>query len=95
MASSEKREDQILKVSPSTPADKLASAISHGVYDGRQIVLRAIGAGAVNQAVKAIAIARSFVAPRGLDLSCRPGFTTVKMPDGQDISGIVFRIDSN
>lgn len=84
-------DEAVLRVKSNSSASSLASAISHAVYDGKKVTLRAIGAGAVNQAVKAIAIAQSFVGPRGLVLYCRPGFTTVKMPEG-DISAIVFRV---
>lgn len=83
--------ETVLRVKSSSSAASLASAISHAVYDGKRVTLRAIGAGAVNQAVKAIAIANSFVAPRGIVLDCRPGFTTVTMPDG-DISALLLRI---
>lgn len=80
-----------LKVKSSSSATNLASAIANNVYENRKVVLRAIGAGAVNQAVKAIAIAQSYVGPRDKRLSCRPGFTTIEMPDG-DISAITLRI---
>jgi stage V sporulation protein SpoVS len=46
----------------------------------------------VNQGVKAIAIANSFVAPRGIVLDTRPGFTTVNTPDAGEISAILLRI---
>ena len=39
--------------------------------------IQAIGAGAINQAIKAIAIARGFVAPSGMDLICIPAFTDI------------------
>lgn len=81
----------IFRVGSASPASSLAAAISHAVYDGKKTTLRAIGAGAVNQAVKAIAIAQSYVGQRGLVLSCRPGFATVKMKDG-DVSAIVLRV---
>jgi stage V sporulation protein S len=81
----------LLKVRSGSSAPALASAISHGVYDSRKVILRAVGAGAVNQAVKALAIAQSYVGTRGLVLSFRPGFVTVKMPD-REVSGIVFRV---
>lgn len=87
----DREEDGVLRVSNSSNASKLASAISHAVYDGKKVKLRAIGAGAVNQAVKAIAIAQAYVAPRGIVLYTRPGFTTVKMSDG-DISAIVLHV---
>jgi stage V sporulation protein S len=82
----------ILRVKSSSSATSLASAISHGIYDGKTVMLRAIGAGAVNQAVKAVAIARSFVAARGIDLSIRPGFTTVEMPDRDNVTAMLFRV---
>lgn len=75
----------------SSNPQSLASAISHAIYDSRKVTLRAIGAGAVNQAIKACAIARGYVAPRGIDLSVRPGFTTVTMRDG-DVSAITLLI---
>lgn len=69
----------------------LASALSHAIYDSKKVILRAIGAGAVNQAIKACAIARGYVAPRGIDLAIRPGFVTVHMDDG-DVSAIILQI---
>lgn len=80
-----------LRVKSSSSASKLASAIAHGIYDNDKVVLRAIGAGAINQAVKAIAIATQFVAIRGLVLACRPGFVTVQMPD-REVSAITFHV---
>lgn len=89
---SDDSEENVLRVKSSSSASSLASAIAHGVYDNRTIKLRAIGAGAVNQAVKAIAIARSYVASRGVDLYDVPGFANVTMGDGEEISAIVFNI---
>ena len=87
-------EERILRVKNNSSASSLASAISHGIYDGQEVVLRAIGAGSVNQAVKAIAIARSYVAPRAIDLHCIPGFATVEGKDDREISAIVFKVFS-
>jgi stage V sporulation protein S len=78
-------------VKSSSNPQSLASAISHAVYDSRKVTLRAIGAGAVNQAIKACAIARGYVAPRGIDITVKPGFTTVSMHDG-DVSAITLTI---
>lgn len=85
--------ETILRVKGSSSASALAAAISHGIYDGKTVVLRAIGAGAVNQAVKGIAIAQSYVGARGIVLSVRPGFTDVMMPDGK-VTAILLRIIS-
>lgn len=84
--------ETLLRVSGGTSAHDLAAAISHGVYDSKRVVLRAIGAGAVNQAVKAVAIAQSYVGSRGLVLSVRPGFTAVQMPDGTETTAIILRV---
>lgn len=84
--------DDILRVSASSNPTSLASAISHALYDGRKVVLRCIGAGAVNQGVKAVAIAQGYVGQRGITLSMRPGFTTVRMNDGAEVSAILMRV---
>lgn len=84
-------EESILRVKGSSNAQALASAVSHAIYDNRPVTLRAIGAGAVNQAIKAIAIARGYVAPRGIDLAVRPGFQTVTMHDG-DVSAVTLKV---
>ena len=87
-------EEPFLRVSASSNPQSVASAIAHAIYDKREVKLRAVGAGAVNQAVKALAIARGYVAPRGLDLTCKPGFTTIESRDGE-ISAIVFAITAS
>jgi len=84
-------EEAVLRVSASSNPQSVASAIAHAIYDKHEVKLRAVGAGAVNQSVKAIAIARGYVAPRGMDLICKPGFTTIQSRDGE-ISAIVFII---
>lgn len=87
-------EEPFLRVSASSNPQSVASAIAHAIYDNRQVKLRAVGAGAVNQAVKALAIARGYVAPKGLDLTCKPGFTTIESRDGE-ISAIVFAVSAS
>lgn len=84
-------QEALLKVKSSSSAANLAAAIANNVYIGKEVTLRAIGAAAVNQAMKAVAIAQSYVGPRGKVLSCRPGFTTVEMDDGE-ISALTFKI---
>lgn len=85
-------EESVLRVKNTSNPQSVASALSHAVYDGRRVTLRAIGAASVNQAFKACAIARGFVAPRGIDLSIRPGFTTVTMQDGTELSAMTMTI---
>lgn len=84
-------EDNVLRVSAGSNPQSVASAIAHSIYETRTCKIRAVGAGAVNQATKAIAIARGYTAPRGLDIAYIPGFTTIKSHDG-DISAIVLTV---
>lgn len=88
---SEITDEYVLKVSASSNPQSVAAAIAHSIYETKECKLRAVGAGAVNQAVKAIAIARGYTAPRGLDLKCVPGFASIESHDGT-ISAIVFTI---
>lgn len=86
------QEENILRVSAGSNPQSVASAIAHAIYENRQCKIRAVGAGAVNQATKAIAIARGYTAPRGLDLVCVPGFASIESHDGQ-ISAIVYTVE--
>jgi stage V sporulation protein S len=84
-------EDNLMKVSATTPPQAVASSIAKCIFESSQFpVLRAIGAGAVAQACKGVAIARGIVAPRGLDLACTIGFDTITGENGQEISAQVF-----
>jgi len=86
--------EDFLRVGAGSSPQAVAAAIAHAIYETRKVTLRAVGAGAVNQAVKSIAIARGFTAPRGYDLSCRPGFASIESRDGT-ISAIVFMVEAN
>jgi stage V sporulation protein S len=91
---SEQKDEQVLRVGAGSNPQAVASAIAHSIYETRACKIRAVGAGAVNQAVKAIAIARGYTAPRGLDLLCIPGFSSIDSHDGQ-ISAIVFDVKAS
>ena len=67
----------ILKVSSKSNPNALAGAISNCLKETDTVELKACGAGAINQAVKAIAIARGYVAPLGKNLVCIPAFSEV------------------
>ena len=54
--------------------------------------VRAIGHGAVGQAVKALAIARGLLAAQAIDMAVLPGFTNVESDSGEEISAIVFKL---
>ena len=69
-----------MKVSGSSPVRELAGSVVKCYDSGdEEVELRAIGASAVNQAVKALATARSIFAQKGLDLYIRPGYDEVEI----------------
>ncbi len=72
---------EILKVSASTEVKSLAGAIAGWMKEENGAELQAIGAGAVNVAMKAVAVARGFLTPGGIDLVCTPSFVTVQVDD--------------
>lgn len=69
----------VIKVSAESRTSAVAGAIAGVVRDHRRAEVQAIGAGAVNQAVKATAIARGYLHEDGLDVICIPEFTTVEI----------------
>lgn len=83
--------ETLFRVRSGTSATELGSAIAHAVYDEKKVVLRAIGAAAVNQAVKALAIAEGYVASRGLMLLSRSAFFNAQLPDAK-VSGVRMRV---
>jgi stage V sporulation protein S len=83
--------DDIVKVSGSSNPQSVGSIVARAVIAGQNPKMRAIGASAVNQAVKACAIARGFVAPRGVDLCFVIGFDDIEGDNGETISAIAFR----
>ncbi|MFC9505367.1 stage V sporulation protein S [Streptomyces sp. NPDC057002] len=79
------------RVKSVTPPPELGSAIAHAIKSGNQVVLKAVGAGAINQAVKAIPIAQSFVSSFGTKLIEEINFFRSKTPEGE-ILGIAIRV---
>ncbi|WP_338452499.1 stage V sporulation protein S [Niallia oryzisoli] len=69
--------DNVLKVSSKSNPNSVAGAIAGVLSERGNIEIQVIGAGALNQAIKAIAIARGFVAPSGVNLVFVPAFTDV------------------
>ena len=74
---------EILKISSKSNPNSVAGAIAGLVKESQKAEMQAIGAGALNQAVKAVAIARGFVAPSGMDLVCVPAFTDINIEGDQ------------
>lgn len=71
--------DKILKISTKSNPNSVAGAIAGLIKEKETVEMQTIGAGALNQAVKAIAIARGFVAPSGIDLVCIPAFAEAQI----------------
>ena len=76
-----------LKVSSKSSPASVAGAIAGMVKDGVPVNIQSVGAGAVNQAIKAVAIARGFLIPAGYDISCAPTFSDIDI-DGQSRTAI-------
>lgn len=68
---------EYLKVSSKSSPASVAGAIAGMVKDGVPVNIQSVGAGAVNQAIKAVAIARGFLIPTGVDISCAPTFADI------------------
>ena len=77
----------VLKVSAKSIPNKVAGALAGTIREQGKAELQTIGAGSLNQAIKAIAIARGFVAPGGIDLICIPAFVDVEI-DGEERTAI-------
>lgn len=78
---------EILKVSSNSSPNKVAGALAGVLREEGKAEMQAIGAGAINQGVKAVAIARGFVAPSGVDLICIPAFTDIEI-EGEERTAI-------
>jgi stage V sporulation protein S len=70
---------QTLKVSSKSNPNSVAGALAGIMKIDREVEIQTVGAGALNQAVKAIAIARGFLAPLGQDLVCIPSFAEIEI----------------
>ena len=79
----------LLKVSSKSNPNSVAGAISGMFKDGeKEVELQAVGAGAVNQSIKSVAIARGFLVPSGIDIVCIPSFSIVEMENDAERTGI-------
>ena len=70
---------EVLKVSSRSNPNSVAGALAGVVRQMGSVEVQVIGAGALNQAIKAVAIARGYVAPSGIDLVCIPTFADVEI----------------
>ena len=81
--------EKVLKISTKSNPNSVAGAIAGLIKEEGKAELHAIGAGAVNQTMKAVAITRGFLAPSGVELICIPAFTEVRI-DGEDRTAMKF-----
>ena len=84
---------EVLKISSKSNPNSVAGALAGVLREKGTAELQAVGAGALNQAVKAVAIARGFVAPSGIDLVCVPAFADIEI-DGEERTAIKLIIES-
>lgn len=82
---------EILKVSAKSNVGSVAGALANTIRSHGEAELQAVGAGSINQSVKAIAVARGFLASNGQNLVCSPSFMNVVL-DGEEKTGMKFYI---
>jgi len=82
-----------LKVSSKSSPASVAGAIAGMMKDNVPVEIQAVGAGAVNQAVKAIAISRGFLSPVGIEIACVPSFADIVI-DGEFRTAIRFKVET-
>lgn len=85
--------NELLKVSAKSNPKSVAGALAAVFREQGRVEIQAIGAGAVNQAVKAVAIARGFIAPSGTDLVMIPAFSEITI-DQEERTAIKFVIEA-
>jgi stage V sporulation protein S len=84
----------IIKVSTRSRTAAVAGAIAGVIRENRRAEVQAIGAGAVNQAVKALIIAKGYLEEEGIEISCSPSFVDVQIND-QERTAIRLIVDAH
>ena len=84
---------EVLKVSSKSKPNSVAGALANAFREKQTVEIQAVGAGSLNQAIKAIAIARGYVAPTGNDLICVPAFSDIVI-DGEERTAIKLIVES-
>jgi stage V sporulation protein S len=78
---------EVLKVASKSNPNAIAGALAGVIKEKGRAELQAVGAGALNQAIKAICICRGYLAPCGMNIVCIPAFTMVEI-EGQQRTAI-------
>ena len=81
-----------IKVASKSNPNSVAGMIASLIKENERAEISCVGAGALNQAIKAIWIARGFVAPSGYDLICVPSFRQIQL-DGMDRTSIKIAVE--
>ena len=84
---------EVLKVSSKSKPNSVAGALANAFREKQTVEIQAVGAGSLNPAIKAIAIARGYVAPTGKDLICVPAFSDIVI-DGEERTAIKLIVES-
>lgn len=84
---------ETLKVRSKSNPNSVAGALANILREKENVEIQAIGAGALNQAIKSIAIARGFVAPSGKNLICIPAFVDIQI-DGEERTAIKLIVEA-
>ena len=84
---------ETIKVSSKSEPNKVAGALANVFREKGVVEVQAIGAGALNQAIKGVAIARGFVAPSGKNLVCTPAFIDINI-DGEERTAIKLIVEA-
>lgn len=84
---------EILRVSGNSRPNSVAGAVAALLRSQGEVEVQAIGPQAVNQAVKAIAIARSYIEPDGLDLTTQPSFVKLELQN-EERTAVRFSVKS-
>ena len=84
---------ETLKVSSKSNPNSVAGALANAIRSSGKVEIQAVGAGALNQAVKAIAIARGFLAPSGKNIVCIPAFADISI-EGEERTAIKLIIEA-
>lgn len=80
-------EEIILKAKNNTDPNKMAGAIAQIIKEGKKLSIQAVGAGAVNQAIKSIAVARRYIVDKEIDLCIIPTFADIVI-EGRTVTAI-------
>ena len=83
----------VLKVSSKSNPNSVAGALAGVIRSNGSVEIQVVGAGALNQAIKAVAIARGYMATSGQDLMCRPTFADIRI-DGESRTAIRLQIEA-